>query len=445
MVLLISGCSCGTPSGSDSGTGGGGFGGGTTGGGTTGGGGGSTGGGGGATGGGTGGGAQDAGTDAGVDAGSMDAGTDAGTLDAGTLCQFTPAPIDGTRHVVVSHPFPDDGGTRDNQWELFSLSSTGTLTPTGTFWRMGRTSDPSAPVVFTPDGRIGFAAQEDGTIGIFKVESNTVTVINPRLAGAFSAGKLVLDPAGNRLWVLDFNTQNNGGGLYRLDIDCSGNLFNEQYVFPGNNAAAATYLPTAKTLVVATRSLGTSAMMQDLVQVDLSGPTPALGSSNTGFPDRDAIAPTVSATLDEHVVAMPDNGFSVGSRIAFFGLSAGTLTARQVVNTTNPISVTFSPFADVGMVVNTDGADQFRRVTWNAGATLFVVSAPLTYAFGRPQLPSAPVMITRGMLTGNMLVAELDAIRQLRFETDGGITDVAKVSAGGTGSGQILGTIGVSP
>jgi hypothetical protein len=413
--------------------------------------GGGAGGGGGAAGGGGGGGGMsvaDAGGGTGGGNAVTDAGSDAGTvvIDAGQpACAFVPTPVDGARRVVVSHPFPDDGGSRDNRWEVFSLSSTGTLSPTGTFFRMGRTSDPAAPIVFTPDGRIGLAAQEDGTIGVFRFDEQTVTIVHQAFAGNFSAGKLVLQPSGNKLWVLDFNTQNNGGGVYELDIACDGTLSNERYVLPGNNASAAVLLSSARQLLVAARSLPGSPMMQDLHVLDVSAPTAMLKSSTTGFPDRDAIAPTLSASRDERIIAMPDNGFLAGSRIAFFTHAGNGLTAKALVTTNAPMSVTFSPFADLGLVVNSDGADHFRKLTWDATATTFTVSAPLTYAFGRPQLPSAPVMITRGQLNGRMLIAELDAVRQLQFEPDGGITDVSSTPAGGTGNLQILGTIGVTP
>ncbi len=86
-----------------------------------------------------------------------------------------------------------------------------------------------------------------------------------------------------------------------------------------------------------------------------------------------------------------------------------------------------------------------RLMTWDSTGSVFTVSAPISYVFGRPQLPGAPVMIERGPLTGRMLVAELDAVRQLQFETDGGLTDVSSTPAGGTGNAQILGTIGVVP
>ncbi|HEY0880629.1 MAG TPA: hypothetical protein VGD87_03805, partial [Archangium sp.] len=358
---------------------------------------------------------------------------------------FVTAPADGSRRVVVSHPFPDDGGTRDNQYEVFNLSSTGTLTPTNLFFRMGRTSDPTSQIVFTPDRRIGLVAQENGTIGVFRFDENLVTVVYDGFRGTVYANKLVMHPSGNRVWVEDFNTQNNGGGLYQVDIGCDGTLSNEVKVFGGNTVSSAVALPTANQLMVATRSLGTSPMMQDVVLVDLAGATPMVSTPATLFPDRDAIASVLSATSDERLFAYSDNSILAGSRIAFFERTGtSTLTLKQVVTTANPMGVAFSPFADMGLVVNSDGVDNFRTVSWDATRTTFTVSGPLLYRFGRPQLPSAPVMIERGALRGHVLVAELDTIRQLQFETDGGITDVAETPVGGTGSGQILGTIGVT-
>ncbi|MDP3153724.1 MAG: hypothetical protein Q8N23_13685 [Archangium sp.] len=443
LSFFTAGCSCGgtrlmdVDAGVGGGTGGGALGGGVGGGATGGGGGGATGGGGGAV---------DAGVDSGVPDAGQDAGLplpDAGIADAG--CFFVTVSANAERRVVVSHPFPDDGGFRDNLWEVFTLSPTGTLNPTGPFFRMGRSTDPASPIVFTSDGRIGLVAQDDGTIGVFRFDEQNVTIVHAGYRGDFYARKLLMQPSGNRLWVLDFNTLNNGGGVYTIDIACDGTLSNEQYVMPGNNASAAVYLPAAQQLLVAARSLPTTPMMQDLHVVDVSQPVPTVRTSTTGFPDRNAIAPTISVSRDQRFVALPDTGFAAGNRIAFFERAGNVLTTKQVVSTNNPVSVTFSPFADLGLVVNTDGSDHFRKLTWDTTGTVFTVSPPIPYTFGRPQLPTAPVMIERGPLTGRMLVAELDAIRQLQFETDGGLTDVSSTPAGGTGNAQILGTIGVVP
>ncbi|MEW5738259.1 MAG: hypothetical protein AB1938_05000 [Myxococcota bacterium] len=421
-----------TPQGAGGGTGGA-TGGGSGGGGAGGGAGGGGGGGGGATGGGAGGGAQDAG---------MGGGGGGGTGDAG--CPRTPGDANRTRVVVASHPFPSDGGSKDDQYEVFTLSPTGTLTSTGQFFRMGRASAPDAPIVFTPDGKVGLVPQEDGTLGVFTLDqSGVATVVHAKYAGAFYAGKVLVDASGTLAWITDTNTQANGGGLYTVDIGCDGTLSNERYVLPGDFVAGAEWLSGKTQLIAAARAFTGTPAMQDLHLVDLAGASPAVLASTTGFPDRDAIASTVSASHDDRWVAFADNGFSVGSRIGIFEKVGATLVSRQVLQTPNPLGVAFSPFGTWGLVVNSDTADHYRRLDFSGGA--FSVGSTINYVHGRPQLPAAPVMISRGALTGRVLIAELDAVRQLQFEPDGGITDVSKTPAGGTGSGQILGTLGVTP
>lgn len=376
--------------------------------------------------------------------GSATGGGGGTTTDAG--CPRALAPADRTRYLVASHPFPSDGGSRDDLYEVFSVSPSGAVASTGRFFRMGRANDYTSPIVFTPDGVVGIAAQENGTLGVFTLDSAGVpTVVHAAFdpAGA-SSGKLLMHPAGNSLFLTDFNTQNNGGGLYRVDIGCDGTLLNPRQVLPGNNAAAATWLPNQEFLVVASRDLQGSPAMQDLHLVDVATSPPVVRASSTGFPDRDAIPPTVSVSADGRWIVLPDTGFSGGDRLAVFERSGTTLTARQVLTTASPVAVVFSPFDTTGLVVNSDTADHFRRFTFDGGA-FAVAATPLPYTFGRPELPGAPVMIDRGALTGRLFVPELLAVRQLQFERDGGITDVAKTPAGGTGSGQILGTLGIQP
>ena len=100
-------------------------------------------------------------------------------------------------------------------------------------------------------------------------------------------------------------------------------------------------------------------------------------------------------------------------------------------------------FSDDALVVNSDGTDAYRMLALDAGT--WAVTPPLVYAHGSPQLPGAPLLMTRGQLNGRVFIAELDSVRELRFEPDGGVTDVSKTAASGTGNEQILGTLGVAP
>ena len=300
------------------------------------------------TGGGTDAGARDAGapspsSDAGSDAGvSSDAGVDAGnpvSWDAG--CARSLPPEDAPRIVAVSHPFPADGGSRDDRYELFTLASDGTLTPRNVEFRMGRASVASGAIAFTPDGKVGLAPQDDGSLGVFRVEPDGgVTVVHAAFSGGFSAGQVLVDPAGTRAYVTDFNVQANGGGLYAVDIGCDGSLSNSRRVLAGDNASAATWLVPGSRALVAARSLGSSPAGQDLHLVDPD--TGTVLSSAAGFPDRDGIPPSVSASADGRWVALPDNSYFVDpQRVAFFELVAGQLVARQLLTLTAPVGVAF--------------------------------------------------------------------------------------------------------
>lgn len=111
---------------------------------------------------GVGGGAAQAGGGAGEGggAGQADGGAGGGaSADAGVDCPRLPGPADGVRYVVASHPFPADGGSRDNRYEVFRLSADGALTATGFEMQMGTLMAPDKPIVFTPDGKVGVVAQ----------------------------------------------------------------------------------------------------------------------------------------------------------------------------------------------------------------------------------------------------------------------------------------------
>ena len=76
-------------------------------------------------------------------------------------------------------------------------------------------------MAFTPDGSLGFAAQEDGSLGILAIdEANGLSVVEAAFSGDFYASRVVPDPTGEILWIVDPNWVDNGGGIYRAEIDC---------------------------------------------------------------------------------------------------------------------------------------------------------------------------------------------------------------------------------
>lgn len=371
------------------------------------------------------------------------------TTDGGVACPHPPGPENAPRIAVVSHPYLEDAG-RDNSYEVYELSPAGVLTSKNQYFRMGRSTGGNATIVFTPDGKIGFAPQNDGSMGIFRVEANgNITVVDPAFRpGNLSVRTLLMDPSGAYIYVIDFNTPNNGGGIYRVAIGCDGTPTMQGNIVPGDIPAVATFMHTRPaTAVVAARGFTQTAPLDSVYAVSLSGTDAGVIGGAAAFPMADSICSQVSVSTDDAWVALSDNGFSTSGRVAMLSLSGTVMTSVQLLTTGAPIGVLFSPFTRSGLIVNSDTADNYRRLVYNptTPATPWSVGAPIAYTYGRPELPSMPVMLERGALTGRVLVAELQTIRQLQFERDGGITDVAQTVAPDGGFTDSLGVFGVAP
>lgn len=350
---------------------------------------------------------------------------------------------DVPRAIVVSHPYPPDGGSRDDRYEVLRLEPDGGIIDTGQVFRMRRTGTPDSLISFVPSGRLGFVAQDDGTVGIFRLDAQGfVTVVDPAYQAGFYASTVYSDPTGAYLYVVDFNTINNGGGVHRVALACDGTPTTEGKVLTGNTPSKLAWLhaPAADRAVIAATSLGASAATDSVHLVALTPASATVLGSVAAFPLSDAISSHVAVSSDDQWVAVSDNGLFAGSRVALLSYSGGVLTPTTVVAVPNPLGVAWSPYEASGLVVSSDGADHFRALLRDGG-----VSGPLPYTFGRPQLPGPPIVIERGELRGRVLIAELDAIRQVQFRPDGGITDVAKFVLSGTGSGKTIGTFGVAP
>jgi hypothetical protein len=362
----------------------------------------------------------------------IDAAVEAADLAAG--CTRTPGEPDRARRVVVSHPFGQPAGTKAKLFEVLDLGATGTLAKTGVTFSMGTAL--SAPIRFTPDGAIGLVAQDDGSIGVFRFDgAGMPVVVHAAFKGGFYAGDVIVDGDGARAWVLDANTDNNGGGVYEIGIACDGKIEARGRVVAGGRANAMDFVPGTKRALLAT---GGSAKI-----IDFAG-APMVAASGDAFPDQDAIPSSAAVMPDGKYALVADNGFGAGSRVAAVALPAVKRVLLLV--TPNPAGVVASPFGNAALILNSDGKDALRVVKYdpaNANAP-FAITGEVAYRNGKPQLPSAAVMITRGTLRGRVLVAENTAVRQVRFTDQGAVEDVALTSFG-PGIPSIVGTVGVQP
>ena len=162
---------------------------------------------------------------------------DTSDTDAVDYCHDTPAAEDRVRKVVVSHPY-DSSGSQSGEFEVLELSKTGVLSETNTTFTLSRAV--WGDIVFTPDGEIGIAVHDDGTLGVFRFDGDDVVVVHSNFGNNdFYASRVTMDPTGSFIWVADDNWRDNGGGLYRVYLDCDGKLTNDGRIVKGKQPAAA--------------------------------------------------------------------------------------------------------------------------------------------------------------------------------------------------------------
>ena len=367
------------------------------------------------------------------------------TVDAPVAsCPRVAKADDHVRKVVISHPFGADSN-KANVYEVLELSTTGALTKTGNTFTM---RPGFSEITFSLDGKVGMVPQDDGSVGIFTFDdAGKPKVISEGLEGAFYADHILAAKDGQHVYVLDSNTEGNGGGVHRFVINCDGTLKHEGLVVTGGRAHAMSFYAgdRDRAVLIAYKALDSAAGTY-AHRLDLSAAKPKRVASGPVFDDTDAIASSVAITNDGKYALVTDNGFAKGSRMAPVAL--GDMTKRATIATPNPAGVVMSPFGNSLLLLNTDGSDALTIVKYDAAndTTPFSITGPVTLAGGKTDLPSLASVIDRGMLLGRVLVAENVQVRQLAFAKDGSITDVgAAVSYEADGLPGIVGSLGVEP
>jgi hypothetical protein len=367
---------------------------------------------------------------------------DAG-VDGAKGCVRVPAAADRARKVVISHPFLE-AGSKAKDFEVLDLSPDGVLTrPTvPVTFTMGTALE--APVIFTPDGAVGLVAQDDGSIGVFRLPAvGPPVVVHAAFDGGFYAGPIVLAPDGATAWVLDSNVGKNGGGVYQIAIACDGTLTSLGLVVPGGGASAMALLPgdPSKAVLAAKQAFQSPAGM-DVHLVDLANHMTL--ASVKAFGDLESIVSSIAIMPDGKHALVADDGINIGSRMAVVRLTP-SFTGLSLLETPNPATVVASPFGDTAIVLNGDSTDQIHLLSYDGSKDPpFVITGELAYNFAKPQIPTTASMITQGKLRGTVLVGENLAVRQLAFDKSGKVTDVAKLPFP-EGIANIVGVVGVQP
>ena len=137
--------------------------------------------------------------------------------------------------LVYATPYDEDGN-QANRWNLLTQGED----PVG--FTMGRAI--SGQVHISSDGSWGAVAQQDGTLGIFRNEQGTISVLETAWrvevdGESIYASTLWLDSQKGALWITDPNWPDNGGGLFRAMLDCeTGLILETEKVFSSKNGYA---------------------------------------------------------------------------------------------------------------------------------------------------------------------------------------------------------------
>lgn len=326
---------------------------------------------------------------------------------------------DGVRKVVISHPFVGSG-KKGKGYEVLALSEEGVLSKTGKTFEMNTTT--YGEIVFTRDGKLGFVAQENGTIGVFSLAGEQPQVLNAAYNPGTYVSRLVMSPSEDRLYVLNDQWRNNGGGVYSVKIGCDDSLVSEGLLAPAKMPSAMAFLPgQSKDVFLAATDVLESKVGDSAHLLALD--TKALKGGANAFGAEDAIVTSAVVTLDGAFGLISENSeFSgVPNRIAVLGLGGSGLTSLQVISSINdPFSMIASPF-DRRILIASSYGNALLSLKFVAGNTTspFAEDGPLQYQGKKPQLPGDMVMIQRGSLRGRVLVPEVDGVRQVQFSKDG--------------------------
>lgn len=353
------------------------------------------------------------------------------TADTGTPaegCRAEPLPADRDRDVLLALPYDSNGSAADT-WAVVTLGADGELRDDGERVEMGRATLGEA--VFTPDASLALAPTEDGSLAVW--DANTRAVVDPAWDGGFYAERVVMDPSGEHAWIIDGNWENNGGGVYRVDIDC------ETGALSGATRVVEARMPADLEVwegvtLLAGRNVPGASKGDDLALLTW-GDTPTFQTGVDAFGDDEAIVSDLAVAGDWALLADNAAFTEVGGRVARVRLGESP-SVEAAVEVEDPMDLVPFPDGEARVLVSSGFGDSLWVLDAETGAFARVNAASV-------QLPGAMVAVERGSLSGLVLVSEVEGLRRVQLD-DTGATDLGVWSIG-NGLDALPGAVGVAP
>jgi len=342
------------------------------------------------------------------------------------------------RTVLANLPFEGDG----SDWAVLELSIEGELTDLGARVTAGAAFLGSG--AFTLDGSLGVVAQDDGTLAVFEVDSaGNVTVVESGWTSGFYASAVSMHPSGERAWVVDQNTVENGGGVYAVDLSCTDGTPSASAVpvdtlgriYAANLPAAALSVPGRedRLIVVGAQEDGADVSL-------LAVPAGTELDRIDAFSDDDDAWLTVADISPQGDLVLLTDTSAWSDRenaVAAISLQADILVHAGVDDLFDGVALRIGPDGTTA-VASSGYADAIVRMAVDTTAPDAVtVQGTLHTDGGSPQLPGSMVSVQRGSLGGLVLVGEVYGIRAMMMGLDGDATDLG-VTSGLSNPGALL-------
>lgn len=344
-------------------------------------------------------------------------------------CRAQPREENRERLLIYSTPYNEDISPSD-QWSVHRISISGEISGQLQSLQLGRSI--SGEISFTNDSSWAAAVTENGNISTFLVSTDNEieTQLLDQDLGIYIQS-ILIHPSGEYLYAIDPNWPENGGGIYRINIDCqTGELDAPSLLYASKNAAAIEMFEEG--IIVAAREIEN--IIGYVYYINQNGEI-------TGFDpfdgDEDVILTDLAVDRSDSIYLSENAEFSgVPNRVAIMSWDNDQFNLIDVQEILDPVQMLSSPFSSHVAVLSGYG----NAIHYLSSEEQYEIS----YVETSPQLPTSAVQISSGSLKGEIYITENQGIRKMKFLENGGIEDLGR-SLSTDGLSGITGSIGITP
>ena len=292
-------------------------------------------------------------------------------------------------------------------------------------FEMGRAT--MGHVNLSSDGTWGAVAQENGSIGIFQVEPNSVDVIDEQWIPVYEnetlyATRAWLDPLQDRLWFVDGNLSLKGG-LYSAPIDCESKTLGavEKFFMSKHGGPIAFVNEVEFNTIFVGESIESGPQVTTFNRYNNDSPHMVFDA----FPDNEAIFSSMGSN-GRDVLIGDNNAFSgLGNRVVHIDVRTGETIHSLSIEDPTAIEVQ----TNWALI-----ASGFQNALYLYDLTTLELGE-LTLSYSS-QLPFSIVPHN-----GNVYIGQYNGIREISMDSTGYLEDHMLIS--GTGIDGIFGPFGI--